>query len=419
MHCLIRPFRASPRAPTAARLLAAVLLLLSLTACDEAAPAEPLKLGLLTYISAGSPQNAQDRQRAFELAVTHLNESGGVFGRLVETSVGDTALDPGTAVAEARRLIQDEGVHALVGPSTSANALPVAERVAGPARVPLISPSATSPRLTDAEDDDFFFRAALSDLAQGPVLAQIARQRGFDNVGLIFRDDLWGRGLSQAFERAWDGSVRSVASEPGQTSFANALRESAAAGAQALIVILFQTEAITAVGQALDLGVYDQFVFGDALKNTSLIEAVGAAALAGMYGAGTADPPDSASSAAWTTAWIEAYSEPPKGSYVREVYDATIALALAAQAANSIDGGAIRDQLRTIGVAPGQPVIAGPEGVAQALEALADGGHVIYQGASGTLDWNANGDLRQGHVGIWRFTEDEQIEDVETVPYRS
>ena len=105
------------------------------------------------------------------------------------------------------------------------------------------------------------------------MLARIAQQRGFDNVGLIFRDDLWGRGLSQAFERAWDGSVRSVASEPGQTSFANALRESAAGGAQALIVILFQTEAIAAVGQALDLGVYDQFVFGDALKNTSLIEA--------------------------------------------------------------------------------------------------------------------------------------------------
>ena len=72
------------------------------------------------------------------------------FGRPVETAVGDTALDPDTAVVEARRLIQDEGVHALVGPSTSANALPVAERVAGPARVPLISPSATSPRLTDA-----------------------------------------------------------------------------------------------------------------------------------------------------------------------------------------------------------------------------------------------------------------------------
>ena len=402
-----------------APLVALAILLPGLLACGEAGPTEPLKLGLLTYISAGSSQNAQDRQRAFELAVTHLNEAGGVFGRPVETAVGDTALDPGTAVAEARRLIQDEGVHALVGPSTSANALPVAERVAGPARVPLISPSATSPRLTDAEDDDFFFRAALSDLAQGPVLAQIARQRGFDNVGLIYRNDLWGRGLASAFEGAWDGSVRSVASEPGQTSFAEALRESAAGGAQALLVILFQTEAITAVREALDGGVYHQFVLGDALKNTELIEAIGADALADTYGAGTADPPNSESSAAWSAAWLDAYGEPPKGSYVREVYDATIALALAAQAANSTDGVAIRDQLRSIGVDPGQPVVAGPEGVARALEALAESGEIIYQGASGTLAWTANGDLAQGYVGIWRFTSDGQIEDVEAVPYRS
>ena len=419
MHCMTRPFRASLRAPTAARLLAAVLLLLSLTACGEAAPAEPLKLGLLTYISAGSAQNAQDRQRGFHLAVTHLNQAGGVFGRPVETAVGDTALDPDTAVAVARRLIEDEGVHALVGPSTSANALPVAERVAGPARVPLISPSATSPRLTDAADDDFFFRAALSDLAQGPVLARIARQRGFDNVGLIYRNDLWGQGLAQAFARAWNGSVLSVAVEPGQTELAAAVRESAASGAQALVLIVFESQAKTIIREALARGIYDQFVFSDGLKSRALVQAIGGSALAGMYGAGPAAPPDSESSAAWKAAWIDAYGGPPEGSYVREVYDATIALALAAQAANSIDGGAIRDHLRTIGVAPGQLVIAGPEGIASALRALADGGQVIYQGASGTLDWGANGDLRQGHVGIWRFTADEQIEDVETVPYRT
>ena len=266
-------------------------------------------------------------------------------------------------------------------------------------------------------DDDFFFRAALSDLAQGPVLAQIARIRGFDNVGLIYRNDLWGQGLANAFEDAWDGSLRTVASEPGQTDFADALHDSAAGGAQALIVILFQAEAIAAVREALDRGVYDQFVLGDALKNTELIEAIGSEALAGSYGAGTAVPPDSQSSSAWLASWLDAYGEPPKGSYVREVYDATIALALAAQAANSTNGVAIRDQLRSIGVAPGQTVVAGPGGVAEALETLADGDEITYQGASGTLAWNANGDLAQGHVGIWRFTADGQIEDVEAVPY--
>ena len=118
-------------------------------------------------------------------------------------------------------------------------------------------------------------------------------------------------------------------------------------------------------------------------------------------------------------AWLDAYGEPPKGSYVREVYDATIALALAAQAANSTDGVAIRDQLRSIGVAPGESVVAGPDGVAEALETLTEGDEIIYQGASGTLAWNANGDLAQGHIGVWRFAADGRIEDVEAVPYPS
>ena len=224
------------------------------------------------------------------------------------------------------------------------------------------------------------------------------QQRSFDNVGLIFRNDLWGQWPWPRRLRRRLGWLRSlsVAVEPGQTELRRRgarirRRRRAGSGPDRFRVAKPRpsSERRWPVGHLRPVRLQRR-----SQEHFALIEAVGAAALAGMYGAGTADPPDSASSAAWTTAWIEAYSEPPKGSYVREVYDATIALALAAQAANSIDGGAIRDQLRTIGVAPGQPVIAGPEGVAQALEALADGGHVIYQGASGTLDWNANGDLR-------------------------
>lgn len=402
----------------AAWVLAAGLLAVSLAACGEA-PAEPLKLGFLSYMSAGSPQNAQDRQRAFELAVSHLNEAGGVFGRPVETAVGDTALDPDTAVAEARRLIEDEGVHALVGPSTSANSLAVIERVAGPAGIPVVSPSATSPRLTDAADDDFFFRAALSDVAQGPVLARVARERGLDNVGAIYRNDAWGQGLVQSFQDAWEGAVTAVAVEPDQTTFADALRQSAAGGAQALVLIVFSTETEIIVREALDGGTYSQFVFGDGYKSEALVQSIGGAALAGMYGTGPAPPPDSESAARWEAAYLDAYGEPPAGTYVREVYDATIALALAAEAAGSTDGSAIRDQLRTVGSGPGEVVSAGPDGIAQALEVLAAGGEIDYDGASGTLDWDANGDLRRGYIGVWRYTTDERIEDVDVVLFES
>ncbi len=402
----------------AAWVLAAGLLSVSLAACGEA-PTEPLKLGLLTYISAGSPQNAQDRQRAFELAVTHLNQAGGVFGRPVETAVGDTALDPETAVKEARRLIEDEGVHALVGPSTSANSLAVVERVAGPARIPVVSPAATSPRLTDASDSDFFFRTALSDVAQGPVLARVARERGFDNVGAIYRNDAWGQGLIQSFEDAWEGAITAVAVEPGQTEFADALRQSAAAGAQALILIVLSTETEVILREALDHGIFDQFVFSDGVKSPALVQAIGGAALGGMYGTGPAAPPASESAARWEAAYVDAYGEPPEGSYAREAYDATIALALAAEAAGRTDGAAIRDQLRAVGGGPGDVVYAGPEGIARALEILGAGGEIDYDGAAATLDWDHNGDLRRGYIGVWRYTTDERIEEVDVVPFEN
>ena len=189
----------------------------------------PLRMGLLLNFSGGSPERSGDRRRAFDLAVKHVNEGGGVFGQPVEAVVGDSTLDPEAAVIEAKRLVEDEGIHVLVGPSTSANTLQVAERLTGPARIPTISPSATAPALTDASDGDFLFRAALADSAQGPVLARVTLEQGFTNVGLIYRNDAWGRGLADAFKDAWTGEIRVVAVEPEETAFLTQLQQTAEA----------------------------------------------------------------------------------------------------------------------------------------------------------------------------------------------
>ena len=80
-------------------------------------------------------------------------------------------------------------------------------------------------------------------------------------------------------------------------------------------------------------------------------------------------------------------------------------------------GVAIRDRLRAIGSRPGTAVTAGPEDVAAALRILAQGGEIDYEGAAGSTDWDENGDLLRGHIGIWRFTEDERIEEVGAVAF--
>ena len=401
----------------AAALLLACLGLAAACAGDDAEQQEPLKIGLLLNFGEGAAAASTVRQQSFELAIQHINDGGGVRGQPVAFVVADPSFDPDTAVEVARRLIDVEGVHAIVGPNSSANALAVAEQVAGPAGVPLISPSATSPLLTTADDRDFFFRTALSDIAQGPVLARLARERGYDNVGVLFRDDAWGRGLHETFAAAWDGTITSVAIAPDAPTHLPALRETAAAGAQALVIITFAAEAEAILREALDEGVYDQFVFGDAARRLALVQEIGGDRLGGMYGTAGVAHPGGEAQEAWDRAYREAYGELPVTPYVRATYDAAIAIALAAQAAGSVDGAAIRDQLRAIGAAPGETVIAGPEGVARALERLADGGEVDYEGASVSLDWDEHGDLLRGHIGIWRFTRDERIEDLDAVAY--
>ena len=57
-----------------------------------------------------------------------------------------------------------------------------------------------------------------------------------------------------------------------------------------------------------------------------------------------------------------------------------------------------------IGSHPDTAVTAGPQGVADALRILTEGGEINYEGAAGSIDWDENGDLRRSHIGIWRFT---------------
>ena len=403
-----------------ALLMAAAVVLIVASGCQVVMKGQPaetsLKIGLLLNFT-GSPEASADRERAFNLAIRHVNAGGGVLGMPVEGVSADATADPAVAVKAARHLVEVQGVHAIVGPNASSAALPIARSVSGTLEIPTISPSATSPQLSGVEDDGYFFRTALSDAAQGPVLARVTWDRGFDNIGLIYQDDAYGRGLAAAFEDAWNGTLRVVSVDTGQTAFLSELEESWSAGAQALVVIAFEGQALSIVREAIDQGFYSRFVFGDASKRVSLVREIGGDKLGGMFGTAGASAPGNAATAAWEASFMTEYSELPVLAYVKETYDATVALGLAAQAAGSVDGAGIRDRLREISSPPGRAVPGTVEGVAEGLSMLAEGRDIDFDGAANTLDWDKNGDLLRGHIGIWRFTSDERIEEIDTVFY--
>lgn len=407
------------RASRVAALLAAGALLVSaIPGCGGGDPEEvaPLKIGALLVNSETRTESALDRLRALELAVSHVNEAGGVLGRPVEIAEGDTS-DPEN---ETRRLIDEEGVHVIVGPNSSAHALLVVA-IAAPAGVLVVSPSSSSPLLTANEDRDLFFRTLLSDSAQGPALAKLTRDRGFSHVGMIYRDDAWGRGLAEAFREAWRGGLTAVAS-PADVyleSYRDLIAESAAGGAEALVLLTFWTEAVQILRESLESGHYDQFLLGDALRRAGLAEAVGGGGLArdNVYGTASAASRGSASAIALDAAFRAEYGAEADAAYVKETYDAAVTLMLAAEAAGSTAGSSIRDELREVGSAPGEAVTAGAAGVARALEIVRGGGDIDYEGAASSLDWDEHGDLRRGSIVIWRLRADDEIEELEILPY--
>ena len=372
---------------------------------------QPLKIGFLADFSGPLAEFGPAIQTGVELAIKHLNDAGGVLGQDVVLVIGDTSLDPTQATEEARRLIEVEGVHAIVGPLASSITLAVAESVATPAGVPVISPSATSPQLTIAEDDDYLFRSTTSDAAQGPVLAQLAADQGLHNVGVIYLNDPYGQGLADAFAQAWGGDVNLVSIEDGQASYLSELQQAASNGAQALIAIAFPQQAEVFLREALEQGLFDHFLFVDGTKSQDLIDSIGADYLNGMQGTAPAAGPESDSLRAFNAAYEAEYGELSPLPFIREAYDAAIAIGLAAELAGSADSEAVRGQLRAAAAPPGDTYAAGADGIAEALDAIRSGNQINYAGAATSLDWDDNGDVTSGYIGVWQYS-DGAIEEV-------
>lgn len=86
---------------------------------------ETFKLGGITSITGGGASVGRSSTEAWKLAVEDINAAGGILGKKVELIMADTMTDPTHGVSEARRLIENEKIEALVGPVTSQETIPI------------------------------------------------------------------------------------------------------------------------------------------------------------------------------------------------------------------------------------------------------------------------------------------------------
>ena len=360
------------------------LLMVAMASALVATPAmaADVKIGVLLGFTGPAESIAPDMAAAAELAIKEVSDSGALLGGHTVSPVrGDsTCIDSGAAIALAERAITSDKVNGIMGALCSGATTSILENVAMAKGVAMISPSATSPRLSDLEDNDLFFRTAPSDARQGQVIADMLNEKGYKSAAITYTNNDYGKGLADSIEKNFVASGGTVtinaAHEDGKADYGAEVGALAQAGGDILIVAGYQDQGGKGIIQAsIDSGAFDMFFLPDGMIGPNLPTAIGPD-LDGSIGI----VPGTDSPGAAKLADLADANGFAAGPFAAESYDAAALLMLAMQAANSTDANVYKNKVMMVANAPGEKIYPGELG--KALKILADGGDVDYVGAS-------------------------------------
>ncbi|MEO0915625.1 MAG: ABC transporter substrate-binding protein [Pseudomonadota bacterium] len=378
----------------------ALISALSGAAMADGHSGDAVKVGILMGFTGPVESLIPDVAASADLAFDEVNASGLFLGgREIETLRGDsTCIDAGAATAAAERQVS-AGVVAILGAACSGATGAVVANVAVPNGVVAVSPSATSPGLSTIEDSGLFFRTAPSDARQGEVLAELTIARGITDVAVTYTNNDYGKGLADAFTRAFEalgGNVPiTVAHEDGKADYTAEVSTLDASGAQDLLVIGYVDQGGRQIIQtALDLGAFDRFILPDGMIGETLLADFGED-LEGSFGSvpGSEGAASARFDALAATAGIEGI-----GPFRGEGYDAAAVIALALQSAGTADRGQLAEHVARIANGPGTEIGVGE--LAMGLRILAEGGEIDYVGVS-NVEFDAGGNA----AGTYREVE--------------
>ena len=402
---------------TTARTAIGAALLLALAGCAggggnaRVEPAEAsgdgtLRIGLIQD-SAGEQAFLNDSQlAAVQLAVKEINAAGGHKGRPV-----DLVLGAGDGADAQARDLASAKVDAVIGPTDSSHAA-AAIGVLSAARVPLVSPANSAAGLSRFKSGGYYFRTAAADVAQASVLVKLAKDGGAKNLAVVHQDSAYGKDVSAAVsgaaKNAGLATVSTTAFKPGDAGAAAAAAKAATPDA---VVLIAREDAQGAIAELNNAGI----------RGKSIILSDGAFA---QYGSGLGSKaldgaravvPGLLPSAEFQARLVSVNPALKDLSFAAETYDAVNLAVLAAARADDDAGRSIAANLISVsGGTAGWQAAAKASGAAskpclsytECLAVLKTGTDINYDGESGPVAFDANGDITTANYMVFTYGAD-------------
>ncbi|MEH6943211.1 ABC transporter substrate-binding protein [Bacillus sp. JJ722] len=313
---------------------------------------ETIKIGANLELSGGVASYGQSILEGAELALEEINKEG-IDGKKLELVKVDNKSEAPEATAGALKLISQDKVTAIIGAATSGNTTAQIE-IAQSNKVPVISPSGTSPDITfkDGKLNEFIFRTSFIDPFQGIVAANFASNKLKVKKAAVYIDNSsdYSKGLAASFIEQFEKNGGTVippeAFVAKDTDFRATLTRIKAAKPDFIFIPAYYEEVGLIIKQAREIGLDVPLMGADGWDSPKLVEIAGKDALNNTYITNhysSGDPSEK------IKAFVKAFGEKYKGKspdgFNALGYDTVYLLADAIKRAGSVDSVKIKDAL--------------------------------------------------------------------------
>lgn len=314
-------------------------------AATESAAAEgglsgTLKVGLIGPLTGAAALYGTAVDNAAKIAVDEINAEGGAFK--IEYNGQDDEHDAEKSV-NAYNNLKDWGVQTIVGCVTTTPCVAVASEAFSD-RVFMLTPSASSPSVTEGRDN--VFQLCFADPNQGSASAKYIKDNGLaTKVAVIYNNsDAYSTGIYQKFQEAADEIGLEVVSTTTFTDdtandFSVQINEAQSAGADLLFLPIYYTPASLIMQQAASVG-YDVTMFGvDGMDGILTLEGFDTSLAEGvmLLTPFSADATDDATKS-FVDQYVSKYSDTPS-QFAADGYDCVYAIRAALQYYADKNGG--------------------------------------------------------------------------------
>jgi len=395
-------------------IVAIAASVVALSATTAAAQNCPVKIGGILPLTGSMAPITKKIAQAAELAIEHVNQGGGIKGCPVQFILRDDQGQPTVGVDAAKYLVEVEHVPAFTGTISSGITGPIISAVTAPSKVVQITCCSTaSPFTLDGRSGGYFFRTIPTSKTQAYATASETARRGFKKTVVIHINTDFGTDMLHFYKAAvakLGGEViGEVPYNDNQPSYRAEVTRALAMKPESLLLIGFPKDGVTIMREWLSLGGTRTIALNNSLRTMDFVNGVGAKFVEdafGMDNAQVAGPHVDA----FNHAFEEKFKTDTKGPGVHTQYDALMVMALAMNIAKDLTGPSIKDAVRRVHVPNGTPVGTGPAEYQKALELIKAGKPIKYFGATGPIEFDANGDVT-GPALVWKVKDGQIVTD--------